>query len=55
MEEFAYTEATPVATVYTEPPKEVTAPAPLVASVMAFPPSEVITVTKDPPAAKQWG
>ena len=52
----AYAEAiAAVATVYCEPAKEVTLPAPLVASVMAAPPTEVTTVTADPPIASKLG
>ena len=41
----------PVAAVYTEPAKVVTTPAPLVASVMASPPAEVMIVASEPPIA----
>ena len=44
--------AAAVATVYSEPANDVTCPAPLVASVIAWPPLEVITVANDPPIAK---
>ena len=36
---------------YTEPAKVVTTPAPLVASVMASPPAEVMIVASEPPIA----
>ena len=43
--------AAAVATVYSEPANDVTCPAPLVASVIAWPPLEVTTVANDPPMA----
>jgi hypothetical protein len=45
--------AAAVATVYSEPAKEVTAPAPLVARVTAWPPADVITVATEPPMARR--
>jgi hypothetical protein len=44
--------AAAVATVYSEPAKDVTFPAPLVARVIASPPLEVTTVANDPPMAR---
>lgn len=40
-----------MATVYSEPPMEVTTPAPSVASVKAWPPASVMTVRAFPPTA----
>ena len=44
--------ASEVATVYTEPAKDVTSPAPLVASVIAWPPADVTIVATCPPTAE---
>lgn len=45
----------PVATVYCDPAKDVTTPAPLAARVMAWPPAEVTTVAAEPPKARNRG
>lgn len=49
--EVAALAAAAVATVKTDPPKEVTSPAPEVARVRAEPPSWVTTVKTEPPIA----
>ena len=47
--------AAAVATVYSEPAKLVTTPAPLVASVIAWPPAEVMIVSASPATAVNEG